>query len=337
MPRKFVIAGLVAAVLVAAWVFTPWPKLVVYRTVMDLWGVVDNVTASKYAPKNIDEQRDLAYLPDERTARLDIFRPQNLAGKSLPVVVWVHGGGFMSGDKAHVANYLKIIAGQGFASVGVNYGLGPMARYPEPVGDVADALRYLQDNGKRLGLDTSRIVLAGDSAGAQIAAQVAIVVASRPYAAAMQMSAPIAREQLRGLVLFCGLYDPDLRDNAKAHRSFLEMATWAYFGVKDLANDPRKTQFSIVGNLPASMPPLFVSAGNGDPLIKHSQELVRVARAKGVEVEPLFFEDAEPKLDHEYQFLLDTREGQVALQRMLDFLRRTLKTGEARLTSKNKG
>ena len=48
---------------------------------------------------------------------------------------------------------------------------------------------------------------------------------------------------------------------------------------------------------------------------------------KGIKVEPLFFPDANPKLDHEYQFLLDTREGQEALQRMLDFVRRTFRIG----------
>jgi acetyl esterase len=323
MRRKLAIGGVIAVLACAAWVLTPWPSLVLYRTVMDAWGVADNVLASKHAPADIEEQRDLAYLPNERSARLDVYRPARHSNP-LPVVVWVHGGGFMSGDKAHVANYLKIIAGAGFATVAVNYGLAPMARYPEPVRDVADALRYLQEHAARLRIDTSRIVLAGDSAGAQIAAQVGIVVSSRPYAASMQMLAPIPREHLRGLVLFCGLYDPDLRDNAESHKRFLAMATKAYFGVEDISNDPRKAQFSIVGNLPAGMPPLFVSAGNGDPLVAHAYKLVEVARAKGVQVEPLFFESASPKLDHEYQFVLDSREGQEALQRMLGFLRRTL-------------
>lgn len=327
MQRKYVIGAVAALVLAAAWVFTPWPSLMVYRLVMDAWGIVDNVTAAKHVPADVEEQRDIAYQPGASATRLDIFRPAGRAGEALPVVVWVHGGGFMSGDKAHVANYLKIIAGEGVAAVGVNYGLGPLARYPEPVHDVADALRYLRENAGRLGLDPSRLILAGDSAGAQIAAQVAIVATSRQYAAWMQLAAPVPRETLRGVILFCGLYDPDLNDNAAAYQSFVKMATWAYFGVEDISQDPRKSQFSIVGNLPAGMPPLFVSAGNGDPLVKHSQELVLVARGKGIKVEPLFFPDANPKLDHEYQFLLDTREGREALQRMLDFVRRTFRIG----------
>lgn len=327
MRCRYVIGATVALAFGAAWAFTPWPSLLVYRIVMDAWGVADNVSAADHVPADIDEQRDLAYLPGGSATRLDIFRPARRAGEALPMVVWVHGGGFMSGDKAHVANYLKIIAGRGIAAVGVNYGLGPLARYPEPVRDVADALRYLRKNAQRLGLDPTRVVLAGDSAGAQIAAQVAIVVTSRAYAAGMRMTSPLPREALRGVVLFCGLYDPDLDDNAAEYARFLKMATWAYFGVEDISEDPRKAQFSIVGNLPAGMPPLFVSAGNGDPLVKHSQELLRVARGKGIAVEPLFFPDAVPKLDHEYQFLLDTREGQVALQRMLGFVRRKLQLG----------
>ena len=64
------------AVLVAAWALTPWPTFVFYRTVMDAWGVVDNVTAAKHVPGDIDEQRDLAYLPAGGSdTRLDIFRP----------------------------------------------------------------------------------------------------------------------------------------------------------------------------------------------------------------------------------------------------------------------
>lgn len=327
MHRSYVMGALVALALAAAWAFTPWPSLLAYRLVMDAWGVVDNVTAAKHVPPDIEEQRDIAYQAGDSDARLDLFRPANRPGEALPVLVWVHGGGFMSGDKAHVANYLKILAGEGIAAVGVNYGLGPLARYPEPVRDVADALRYLRENAERLRLDPARIVLAGDSAGAQIAAQVAIVATSRAYAAWMQIAAPVPPEALRGVVLFCGLYDPDLKDNAAAYQRFLKMATWAYFGVEDLSQDPRKAQFSIVQNLPAGMPPLFVSAGNGDPLVKHAHELVRIARSKGITVESLFFPNANPKLDHEYQFLLDTREGQEALQRLRAFLKRKLRPG----------
>ncbi len=81
MRRRYVIGALAALTLVAAWVFTPWPSLIAYRIVMDAWGVVDNVTAAKHVPPDIEEQRDIAYLPGEAATRLDVFRPRNVPAK----------------------------------------------------------------------------------------------------------------------------------------------------------------------------------------------------------------------------------------------------------------
>lgn len=326
MHRK-VLAGLVfgACGLALLWGLSPWPSLIFYRTVMDADGAAANIMASIHAPDDIVTLRDLVYKPDDPSARLDVYKPHREQHDALPVVVWVHGGGYLSGDKDHIANYLKILAGNGFATIGVNYRLAPEVQYPEPVRDVALAIGYVRQHAAELGIDTNRMVLAGDSAGAQIAAQLAIAIVSPSYAASLQLKSPMDRQSLRGAVLFCGLYDPDLKDNASEYGSFLSTATWAYFGVDDLSKDPRKRQFSVVANLPATMPPLFVSAGNEDPLLGHSKKLVAVAQAKGVHVRPLFFDGHKVGLGHEYQFDLSTPEARQALSQVVHFIRRVEK------------
>lgn len=314
--------GIFAALLVGvAWMWSPWPAALAYRSLMDAGGLWLNAGLAKHVPKGVVAERDLAYAPDDGDALLDVYRPLEAKGKPLPAIVWVHGGGYLAGSKELVENYLRILAGHGYAAVGVGYSLAPGTQYPRPIEQVAEALGYIEANATRLGIDANRIVLAGDSAGAQIVAQVAAVISSPDYAKRIGIAAPIARERLRGAILFCGVYDPDLQDNATNFASFLRTATRSYFGVDDLSDDPRKAQYSIVANVTASFPPLFISAGNGDPLLAHSKKLASVARGKGIAVDALFFpEQRKPALPHEYQFNLDNAAGREALERTLAFL-----------------
>lgn len=76
---------------------------------------------------------------------------------------------------------------------------------------------------------------------------------------------------------------------------------------------------NFVGN---NFPPSFISAGNADPFLDHSQKLARKLDSLKIQVDTLFFpKDLMPKLPHEYQFNLDVEEGNVALDRSLMFLK----------------
>lgn len=308
----------------AAWAASPWPSLITFRTLMDAGGVMLDAGLAKHVPKGIRSEVDIAYDASTEDARFDMYRPEAAGDNPLPVIVWVHGGGFIAGSKSHVGNYMKILAGKGYAAIALDYTLAPAAKYPDPVRQVADALHFIVQNAGRLQVDASRIVLAGDSAGAQIAAQVATVISVPDYAQRMNIVAPIPRANLRGLVLFCGVFDPALTENAAQYESFLRVASDAYFGVPDFSKDPRRDEFSIVANVTGAFPPLFISAGNDDPLLAHSKKLASVARSKGVTVDALFFPDRRrPSLPHEYQFYLDDA-GRLALARTEAFLKTVL-------------
>ena len=102
---------------------------------------------------------------------------------------------------------------------------------------------------------------------------------------------------------------------------FLAAVAWSYFGLKTLDPASLPKPFSIVRNVTAALPPLFISAGNGDPLLPHSETLADAARKSGVKVDALFFpSDTTPPLPHEYQFDLDNEAGKLALERSLAFI-----------------
>jgi acetyl esterase/lipase len=113
-----------------------------------------------------EEHADVAYGPDVRH-RLDVYRP---AGTSRAIVVFVHGGGFVSGDKngdgVFHRNVGRWLARQGFAAVLSNYRLAPASGWPAGAVDVQAVLRWVQQNRETFGTDLLPVVLWGQSAGA---------------------------------------------------------------------------------------------------------------------------------------------------------------------------
>ncbi|MCH9654876.1 MAG: alpha/beta hydrolase [Planctomycetes bacterium] len=101
---------------------------------------------------------------------LDIYTPENSAGKRLPVVFWIHGGGWRVGDKSDVALKPKVLTDRGFVFVSTNYRLLPEVKMDALTGDVAKSLAWVHKNIARYGGDPKRIFVGGHSAGAQLAA-----------------------------------------------------------------------------------------------------------------------------------------------------------------------
>lgn len=328
MLRKIAI-GLVAAIIVlglagyTASRLSPWPAAFVVRVLFDRAGAAAAAALQKHVPQRVSEKLDLPY-GTEATTQLDVFYPSSIEGTDtkLPVIMWVHGGAWISGTKAHVANYLRIIADKGFVTVGIDYALAPGAKYPTPVRQANEALAYLVANATDLHIDPSRIFLAGDSAGAQIAAQLANVITSPDYSKEMGITPAIDRSQLHGAVLNCGGYDVRTANFDGAFGGFLRTVFWSYIGNKDFSSDPRIAQFSIMENMTKDFPPAYISAGNADPLEPQSRLLAEFAQRLGVPIETLFFaKDHQPPLPHEYQFNLDIDAGQTALERTVTFLK----------------
>src|SRR3954470_14213465 len=159
---------------------TPWPSALALRAVFPRGAARTSTALERHVPRDLVEVVGEAYDIASPDGRLDVFRSG--CDEALPTVVWVHGGAFVSGSKSDVANYLRVLAGRGLATVGVDYSIAPGSRYPTPVKQVSAALAHLVDHADRLGIDPGRVVLAGDSAGAQIAAQVALLVSDAAYA-----------------------------------------------------------------------------------------------------------------------------------------------------------
>ena len=304
----------------AAFVLSPWPSALLTRLAFSYGASKTTAALAKHVPAGIREQRDIRYGRAEEE-KLDIYLPPDGAKPGRPLIVWLHGGAFVAGDRQDVAPYLKILAGRGFASVAVGYTRAPTARYPGPVLQANAALGFLQREGQRLGVDPARMVLAGDSAGAHIVAQLAIAFTSQDYAGLLGLQPAVPPTSLQGMALFCGAFDFTAVDPTGRFGSFVRSVLLAYFGTSNPFDSERITEAAVPRYVTEAFPPSFISVGNGDALAPQSVVMAQALRDRGVRVDTLFFPpETEPKLPHEYQFDLDRPEGKQALERLTAFL-----------------
>lgn len=298
---------------------SPWPGALLVRAVFNLDGVRRAQMLAAHVPAGISSMLDVPYDVTDPDALLDVYFPTNAA--ALPTVVWVHGGAWVSGGRWQMAQYASIVAAEGYAVVVVGYSLAPEATYPAALLQVSRALDFVERSGERLHVDRTRLVLAGDSAGAQIAAQLANAITSPDYAATIGVAPSVDPVNLRGVVLFAGAYDLALVRLEGVIGFFLRSVLWAYTGSADFATDSRFAPASVVHYLSPRFPPAFVSAGDADPLLAHSLAFTKRLEALGVEVHGLFF-DSGGTAGHNYQFDLDTDFGRAALSQLRIFLAR---------------
>lgn len=113
--------------------------------------------------------RNLPYGDAKESAnRLDLYLPQNAGDKPLPLIVWIHGGGWEAGDKSNCPAAEGIRYGYVVASL--NYRFSRQAIFPAQIHDCKGAIRWLRANAKKYHIDTQHIAAWGDSAGGHLAA-----------------------------------------------------------------------------------------------------------------------------------------------------------------------
>jgi acetyl esterase/lipase len=234
----------------------------IYSELVNLGRVVaPPPTEALYAPLSESEpyagvrvQRDVQYGPDARNL-LDVFTPDN-AQTNRPMLVFLHGGAFMRGDRRignspFNDNVAVWAARQGFLGINMTYRLAPAHAWPAAQYDIHFALTWLRANAHLLGVDTNRIVLMGHSAGA---AHVAQYVAFPEFHVAYGGG-------IAGAVMLSGIFDPATAE--------VNPPLQAYFGSKESLYPAR----SAVPGLTATDVPMLLAFAELDPPDFHAQSL----------------------------------------------------------------
>ncbi len=224
-------------------------------------------TAASAEPKII---RDLSYLGEDRTEKADLYLPAALsAGVRVPVVLVIHGGGWISGDKGakREINICTTLAEHGYAALTINYHLAPKenprASWPQNIRDAKSAVRWLRANADRYGLDAAHIGVIGGSAGGHLASLLGVTGRAAPFDVPEHASDDSAH-----VSAVVDLYGP------------IQLALGPLDSQSDLATSP-------LSYLDRSNPPFLVIHGTADSTVdvERSREFAAALGKAGVEHE----------------------------------------------------
>ena len=225
-------------------------------------------------PEGITECRNISYGSHGKWNLLDVYYPTGTV-EPLPTIVSIHGGGYVYGSKEIYWRYGMDMARRGFAFVNFNYRLAPQWKFPTPLWDTNSIMEWICKNAVRYHLDPSRIILVGDSAGAQLASQYAAIATNPEYAAVFHMTVP--EIQIRALGLNCGMYDMQMQ--AAQPRKGIHLD---YLGKKLSAEDPRLNVQDAIGS---NYPPAYITTACHDFLREAAEPMYRFLVGKGIRTE----------------------------------------------------
>lgn len=218
------------------------------------------ILAATVHAQNIKRGIRYAGVDDEKRT-LDVYAPAR--AKDLPVVFWIHGGGWQAGDKTDVKLKPQAFMDKGFVFVSTNYRLLPAVDMGTIVRDVAKSFRWVQDHIAEFGGDPKRVLVGGHSAGAQLAA---LICTDERYLKAEGVSFDV----LKGCVPVDGdTYDvPAIIEVAETRWRVHHMPPNKFGHREKFGNDPAKHRdFSAVNHVAQSkgIPPFLILHVAGHP------------------------------------------------------------------------
>lgn len=323
MHRPTLIAALVLPLVfvLAALTITPVPGAIVLRMYYDKFAAATSVETDHYAASaGITQQLDLSYSSiGGAETEFDLFRPRSANTEPLPTVVWLHGGGWLGGEKDALTAWARKIASSRFNVVVLNYPLAPEHPYPAALTAIDQAMSYLKASASLYHLDANQFILAGDSAGANLASQYAALVSNPSYATTVGLNPALAREELRGVVLAGGLYDTAaVAQLTGLTRLTTQQELWAYTGSRDYTATVAGEQMSTVNAVTAEYPATWLTGGDADEFTAtQSVPFASALKSLGVRVVEQFPVGGLP---HEYQFKLGLSEARASFSSMLQFM-----------------
>ncbi len=252
-------------------------------------------------PEGVAQCRNISYGPHGDANLLDVYTPDSGEGP-LPTIVSIHGGGYVYGTKEIYRRYGMDLARRGFAFVNFNYRLAPKWRFPAPLHDTNAVMVWVCANAHRYRLDPRRIILVGDSAGAQLASQYAAIATNPSYASLFRIRVP--NITIRALGLNCGMYDTAklaAQPRKGVHKDYLG-------SFRDTpAEDPRLRVLDFVS---ADYPPAFITTSCHDFLRENAAPMWDFLTRKGIQCQwKCYGSEDDPSVGHVFHVNILTREA----------------------------
>lgn len=280
----------------------------------------DEKKHSTQTPPNVEIKKDIPYIDDGNLYhKYDVFYPKNTdPNAKLPVIIDIHGGGWMYATKDLNEYYCRELANRGFAVFSMSYRLVPDVIVPEQLQDVMAALKCISSEMKNYPCDENSIMLTGDSAGGMMAAYSAVLLQSAELRDVFEVNA--VDMNISALLLTSPV--AYMKDGA------LSVYTKILWGSDyKRKNTYNYMNFDEIIDYATALPPTYLITSSGDTLArKQTQKLAALLESKGVETTLKDYPKYNGKsLAHVYSVLFPFDEaGSEMIDGAIDFYREIL-------------
>ena len=267
-------------------------------------------------PAKVIRRDNISYGPDRKWNTLDIYRPAGTERKILPVIVSVHGGGWVYGDKNRYQFYCMELCRRGFAVVNFSYRLAPEHVFPAALEDTNAAFAWMLNHAGEYGFDTKNIFATGDSAGAHYLGLYAAIATNREFADNFSFKVP-SNLHLRAITLNSGVYR--LTDMESVD-SLTKMLIVDVFGYKPAKEDLAFISPSL--HVAEGYPPVFLTTSNGDFLRDQAPFMAKSLAENGIPFTYRCYGDKKHDLHHVFMLSIKKPEAGPAIDEQCEFFRR---------------
>ncbi|MFA9465319.1 MAG: alpha/beta hydrolase [Velocimicrobium sp.] len=267
-------------------------------------------------PNDIERVDNIQYGPDPDWNILDVYRPKQEMGK-LPVIVIVHGGGWVYGDKSVYQFYGMSLAQREFAVVNYTYRLAPEAKFPAPLEDTNQVITWMYDNQETYLFDTENVFMVGDSAGAHLLGLYTAVCSNPGYAAHYDFEVP-NQFAPTAIAMNCGAYeifgDPIIgsEQDIELMNDFLP----------DKGSKAERALINVTDHVNRKFPPVYIMTAAGDFLKEQAPKLEAKLKENEVYYKYKVYGDENHPLYHVFHVTIQEPLGQLCNDEECDFFRR---------------
>lgn len=241
-------------------------------------------------PENVERYDDIVYGEYAEWQLLDVYRPKEAEGKKLPVIVSVHGGGWVYGDKERYQYYCMSLAQHGFAVVNFTYRLAPEFKFPAALEDANLVIHWIFAHAQQYGFDTEHIFGVGDSAGAHQLALYAAICTNQEYAKNFSFKVPDGFVPT-AIALNCGAYKINLSEKDLTTSLMDDYLTHG-------GTEEELEMICVVNHITEKYPPVYYMTCTGDFLATQAPILEEKLMEKKIPHEFHFYGDAQHELGH---------------------------------------
>lgn len=272
------------------------------------------------APENIRCYSDIVYGPDPQWHLLDIYKPRHSDSDVLPVIVHVHGGGWIYGSKESYQFYCMELAKQGFCVVNYTYRLAPEYQFPAPILDTHLVFSWVKAHGEEYGMDLENVFGIGDSAGAHTLGCYAAAITNTIYSSAFSID-PTESFLLNAIIFHCGIFHL-AEDDSK--EMFVRVLQKQYI---PNTNSPKlKEAFDFEEHISTEFPPVFISMAQNDIVNVQADSLLQKLEGSGIYHQSRMYRSQTEELKHCFQYDLRSNMAFVCMQEDCQFFLQHLKT-----------